>query len=120
MTKDMIPYHQMVAILTKPGEQIRADLTAEQCHLIHHTLGILGEAGEIVDTVKKHCIYNQPLNRENLIEELGDLEFYLEGLRQSVNISRGEVLDHNQDKLSKRYPNFQYSDVKAKERLDKQ
>ena len=36
-------------------------------------LGIAGEAGEIVDTIKKIVYHGHELNKEELIKELGDL-----------------------------------------------
>jgi hypothetical protein len=57
---------------------------------------------------------------ENVIEELGDLEFYMEGLRQELGISRDLTLDRNISKLSKRYHSATYSDSQAQERADKE
>ena len=82
-------------------------------------IGIAGEAGELLDAVKREAIYNKVLDRENVIEELGDLEFYMEGLRQRLNITREETLYHNKQKLSIRYQGLQYSDKSAHERADK-
>ena len=83
------------------------------------TIGISGEAGELLDAVKKAVIYRKPLDIKNVIEELGDLEFYMEGLRQGLNITRDEVLEANIAKLSVRYNGLKYSDVSAQERADK-
>lgn len=82
--------------------------------------GVAGEAGEIVDCVKRWTVYNKELNRENLIEELGDIEFYLEGIRQRVGITREETLIHNMNKLGVRYSSGSYSDEQAQNRADKE
>lgn len=84
------------------------------------TMGISGEAGELLDAIKKGVIYRKPLDRENIIEELGDIEFYLEGLRQQLHISREETLLANINKLSKRYEKLSYSNDAAQTRADKQ
>ena len=55
---------------------------------------------------------------DNIIEELGDLEFYMEGLRQLLGIYRPEVLKANLKKLRERYP-AGYSDSAAIDRADK-
>lgn len=89
--------------------------------LLHAAIGIGSESGEIQDTIKKVCIYGQPLegkHHENLIEELGDLEFYMQELRSLIGVTREETLLANIAKLEKRYPDG-YSDEKAKERKDK-
>lgn len=114
-----IVYGDMVKALTKPGQSILDSLGAEQAHIIHMTLGISGEAGEILDAVKKSAIYKKELDVENLIEELGDIEFYLEGLRQGLGITRELTIKANIAKLGKRYEGFKYSDKAAQERADK-
>ncbi len=80
--------------------------------------GIAGESGELLDAIKKHVIYNQPLDRDNVIEELGDLEYYAEGLRQCVGVTREETIARNIAKLTIRYGK-KYSDRAAHERADK-
>ena len=109
----------LVKALTKPGHDIRNEMTATNAHLIHMVIGISGEAGELLDAIKKATIYQKPLDMENIIEELGDLEFYMEGLRQKLFLTREEILAHNIQKLQKRYGE-KYSDKAAQERKDKQ
>ncbi len=119
MTPPLLPYPALVRYCVKPGDAIFATLTPEKAHMLHMLLGLAGEVGELIDGYKKHLIYNKPLDRENLIEELGDIEFYLEGFRQGLNISRQETIARNQDKLNKRYAEG-YSDIAAANRADKQ
>jgi NTP pyrophosphatase (non-canonical NTP hydrolase) len=114
-----INYGDMVATLAKPGDDILASLTPLKCHLWHMASCIPGEAGELFDAVKKHVIYNKPMDRLNVVEELGDLEFYMEGLRQGLGITREETLAANVAKLGERYKGLKYSDKAAQERADK-
>lgn len=109
----------MVAALAKNSNDILDSLNSNDCHLIHMVLGISGEAGELLDAIKKSVIYKKGLDMNNIIEELGDIEFYMEGLRQRLNISREETLTANKQKLLVRYANFKYSDKKAQDRSDK-
>ena len=95
------------------------NLTPEQANLWHMATGIGGEAGEVEDVIKKHVIYQKPLDVENVKEELGDLLFYMSNLMQSVGLSFEEVLQHNVDKLSVRYSSGKYSNTQAQERADK-
>ena len=111
---------ELVEDLFKPGVQIHHDLSADDCEIIHATLGVAGEAGEIVDAVKKFTVYRKPCDRDNLIEELGDMEFFLQALRKRLFISREETLEANVNKLSKRYSSGSYSDKQAQDRADKQ
>lgn len=112
-------YSTMVKAIMKPGYDIAADMTESDAHLIHMCMGISGEAGELLDAIKKAVIYKKPLDMENLIEELGDIEFYLEGLRSHLNVSRDDVIKANINKLSKRYSAGTYSDAQAINREDK-
>jgi NTP pyrophosphatase (non-canonical NTP hydrolase) len=86
--------------------------------LLHAAVGTSGEAGELLDAVKKHWVYNKPLDRTNVIEELGDLEFYMAAMRLVLGVSRDQVLQANVDKLCKRYP-AGYTDAAAAARADK-
>ena len=112
-------HEQMVRALAKPGHLVKAELTDENAHLLHMAVGIAGEAGELLDAIKKAAIYNKPLDLENVIEELGDLEFYMQGLRDQLHIERRTTIEHNINKLSKRYNSGSYSNQQAQERADK-
>lgn len=78
---------------------------------LHAAAGIAGEAGEILEIFKKYAFTNKPINRAELISELGDIEFYLQALRTVTNITRDEVLKANIKKLEGRHPDgFKNSD----------
>jgi NTP pyrophosphatase (non-canonical NTP hydrolase) len=114
-----ITHPELVKALVKPGETIARELTGSDANLWHMASCIPGEAGELFDAVKKRVIYRKILDRDNVIEELGDLEFYLEGLRQELGITREECLQANIHKLSKRYMDLKYSNQAAQARADK-
>lgn len=98
---------------------VRPKLGSKQADLLHMAVGIAGEAGELLQAVLSHIFNNEPIDTENLIEELGDLEFFLEGLRQNQNIPRDVTISSNISKLSVRYSSGTYSDVQAQDRADK-
>lgn len=110
---------KMVAALVKDGRLIASEMTANKAHLWHMATGIAGEAGELLDAIKKSVIYGKELDMENVVEELGDLEFYMEGLRQALFLLREQTLEYNIDKLSTRYAGLQYTDSAAIDRADK-
>lgn len=116
---EMMTHPELVQALCKDGRTILSQMTSRDAHLIHMVLGISGEAGELLDAIKKSVIYLRPLDIPNIIEELGDLEFYMEGLRERLNITREQVLQDNINKLTIRYGKM-YSDKSANERKDKQ
>ena len=115
-----INHAEMVKVLCKSGETIAQELTGSDAHTLHMAVGISGESGELLDAVTKATIYRKPIDHENVIEELGDLEFYMEGLRQGLNITREETLEANIAKLGKRYEGLTYSDTAAQVRADKE
>ena len=108
----------LVLKLAKPGADIIASLTPEKADLLHMAVGVSGEAGELLDAVKKHVVYNKPLDVNNVVEELGDIEFYMAKIRASLFLTRREILQHNLDKLTKRYGE-KYTDAAAQARADK-
>ena len=112
-------YGRFVESRTKPGEEIVAEMTPFKAHLLHMALGAMTEVGEIGTTIKAHVFYGKELDLENLTEEFGDLEFYIEGLRSKLEIYRSQVLAHNVKKLSKRYAKG-YSNEAAINRADKE
>lgn len=112
-------YASFVASLVKPGSKIKEDVTPEGLHLWHMATGVAGEAGELLDAIKKHVVYKKPLDVHNVVEELGDLEFYMEAVRAAIGVTREEVVAQNVEKLSKRYPSGSYSNEQAQNRADK-
>ena len=94
-------------------------LTPQQAELLHAAIGLAGEAGELLDTVRKHVFDGQPMDRENVIEEIGDLGFFIEAFLQIIGVSREEIEQRNMAKLSKRYEGG-YTDQQAQERKDKE
>ena len=119
MKELLTQFEKMTLALAKDGAVIKQEITPEQANLLHMAVGVSGEAGELLDAVKKHVIYQKPLDVENVKEELGDLLFYMTNLMQSVGLSFEEVLQHNVDKLSVRYSSGKYSNSQAQERADK-
>ena len=119
MKELLTQFEKMTLALAKDGSVIKQEITPEQANLLHMAVGVSGEAGELLDAIKKHVVYQKPLDVENVKEELGDLLFYMSNLMQSIGLSFEEVLQHNVDKLSVRYSSGSYSNKQAQERADK-
>ena len=73
----MNEYNEMVKALAKPGQNIINDLTPESAHNLHMVVGITGEVGELFEAIRD--------GDDNIVEELGDIEFFFEGLQQGIN-----------------------------------
>ncbi len=76
--------------------------TKEQ--LMNMALGISGESGEIADIFKKVFFQGHELSVEEVVDELGDLMFYIVNLCTLLDIDMTDVLQENIDKLQARYP----------------
>lgn len=105
--------------LVKSPERIMSDLTPGKVNLLHVSFGLGTEVGELQDAIKKHVINGKPLDRKNVVEELGGILFYYEAILQSVGVTMDEVRQFNMDQLAARFPQG-YSDEAARARLDKQ
>lgn len=134
------------AFLYKDGGLPRLD-SALECHKYHMVLGMAGEVGELLDCLKK-LVYNKVLDLDNLVEELGDFEFYYKGfcfverteeqilpieqhslklikgwfqvIKNCYGITQTQLEQANIQKLSKRYQQLTYSDEAAQIRADKE
>lgn len=119
---EMVRYDQFVRALFK-----KEDFAL----MAHHAKGgCCEEAGELSDAIKRHVTYGYSLDkimepqtgqtlRGRIIEELGDLRFYMQAVANLYGISEPEILQANADKLSKRYKGLKYSNTAAQERADK-
>ena len=115
-------YPEYVASITKPSSEIRESLSPEKCNLIHVAMGLSGEAGEYLDTIKKWAIYDKVLTEDminNLHEEIGDLLFFIMAHCNHFNVSINELMQMNREKLEARYHEGKYSNEQAQQRADK-
>lgn len=71
--------------------------------VLNGVLGLAGESGECCDIVKKNRFQGHELNREHLIEELGDVMWYIAETASGLGVTLEEVAQYNLDKLHKRY-----------------
>lgn len=111
-------FETMVSRLVKPGQDILDTITPQKMDALHMAVGVAGEAGEVLDEIKKIVMYNRPVTTEKIVKELGDLEFYMEGLRQKLGITREETLIGNIEKLDGDRYKDGYSDDAANARTD--
>ena len=113
------PYEQFVQSIVKPGHDILVQLTPLQASILHMAVGVSGEAGELLDAIKKHAVYQKQLDFDNVREEVGDILFYLTGLLNELGLTINECMEANVEKLSKRYPEKMYTNAAAIARADK-
>ncbi len=94
-------------------------MPTEPDNLMHAAAGISGEAGELLDAVKKTWAYGKPIDMANVREELGDIMFYVTSMMNLLGLDEEEIIWENVAKLEARYPGLMYSDKAAIARADK-
>ena len=104
---------ELVDALTKSGAQLMDEQSPSYRHLNHMCLGLAGEVGELVDAIKRKTIYRKELDLARVIEELGGIEFYLEGIRVELGIARDTAIKAGIAKFNLWYPVGGYSGNKA-------
>ena len=72
--------------------------------LANAALGLTGEAGEVADIIKKHLYQGHDLYPSEVIEELGDVLWYVALMADYFNVTLGFVMQQNITKLKARYP----------------
>jgi NTP pyrophosphatase (non-canonical NTP hydrolase) len=80
------------------------DLYSDQARLAIAGLGLAGEAGEVVDYLKKVVGHGHKLDRDKLVKELGDVLWYVAEICSAINADMSDVAQQNIDKLKARYP----------------
>ena len=73
--------------------------------LVNGALGLCGESGEFADAVKKQMFQGHDLDIPHLIEELGDIAWYIAVASHALGYKLEDVLTINIEKLKRRYPN---------------
>ncbi len=89
---------------------------------MHAVIGMTDEMGELSEILKRALYYGDRIDNDHILEELGDMMFYimLECMRQAavrgmlVSEVFQRVLDGNVSKLKKRFPEG-FSEAKATE-----
>lgn len=72
--------------------------------LANYALGMVCEAGEVGDILKKHVFHGHELDIDEIKKELGDTLWYMSNICNVLEIELDEVAKMNIEKLLKRYP----------------
>ena len=80
---------------------------------LHMVLGIVTEAGELADIYKKTFAYGKPFDEIAVVEELGDLMWYVMNLVNLLDLDFNKILETNIEKLKSRYPEGYFDSQRA-------
>lgn len=78
-----ITHPDLVRTLAKSGVDILASLTPAKCHLWHMGSCVSSECGELLEAF----FIPGTIEKDNICEELGDIFFYTQGIRQEFEPS---------------------------------
>ena len=77
-------------------------VTEGNTRLVENTLGLVGEAGEVAEKVKKYLRDDTKVSQKEIVKELGDVIFYATALSNYFYSNLEEVMQVNVDKLDDR------------------
>ena len=77
-------------------------ITSGRDRLLENTLGLIGEAGEVSEKVKKNVRGDGPLDNQAVAKELGDVLFYLVALAAHLGYTLEDIIGINVEKLEGR------------------
>jgi NTP pyrophosphatase (non-canonical NTP hydrolase) len=82
---------------------INPALTDDQ-RLLDAAAGLAEEAGEVLGHVRKHVMQGRALDRDAVVEELGDALWCLAIAAHALGVPLSEVAHVNEEKLRARHP----------------
>ena len=89
----------------REAARTRNPALAERDRLIDAASGLAEESGEVLGLVRKHVMLGKPLDRQQLVHELGDALWCLAAVASDLGVTLDEVAEANVAKLRARHPN---------------
>lgn len=74
----------------------------EKHAIVYPALGMMGEAGEVSEKVKKWLRGDRELDKPELVKEIGDVLWYITALADDLGYTLTNVAEMNIEKLSSR------------------
>ena len=87
-------------------------------NVLYAAIGICGEAGEVSELVKKYAYHGHAIDKDHLARELGDVLWYVSYMANLFGYSLGEIMEMNQEKLAKRYPDGKVDEERSRNRKE--
>jgi len=76
-------------------------ITSGDFRLVENTLGLVGEAGEVAEKIKKY-FRDEDYSQEDIVKELGDVLFYITALANHIGSDLDTIMTTNINKLQDR------------------
>ena len=87
-----------------PNDWLKEPLSERDTRLLHAALGMLTEVAELADTLLQTVLHKKELDVVNVMEELGDIEWYRAIPLRVLGLDEGQIRKANIYKLLARYP----------------
>lgn len=113
-----LPNKDYIPVIDKLKLHELTPATNSLMRILHAGIGMSGETGEVLDSLKKSLMYGKDIDIKNLKEECGDILWYMALLLDEIDSDFEEVMDQNIKKLKLRYPEG-FTEKDALERKDK-
>ena len=115
---DVLRFESNTEIFQREARRSLRDDLPYEAMCSNMCMGLAGEIGEVIDIMKKHIYQGKELDITDVIEEVGDVLWYIANFCNINNITMDECMESNIKKLRKRFPNG-FTTKDANERKDK-
>lgn len=75
----------------------------DMTRMLHGAIGAVTESGELIDALKKTIYYGKPLDKVNIVEEVGDIMWYLALILRELDMTFEDAAQININKLRSRF-----------------
>ncbi len=96
-------YQKLALVTEKTPTFLTDDKGNHGARLLHGAIGICTEAGELQDAIKKNLIYGKPLDGTNIMEECGDILWYVALCLDASGYTMEQAMERNIAKLKARF-----------------
>jgi NTP pyrophosphatase (non-canonical NTP hydrolase) len=101
-----------IALCKRTESPKQPPIAADATRLLHAAMGMSTEAAEFLDALKKSYFYGRALDHTNLLEEIGDMLWYIAIALDVLGSDFETEMDRVIRKLRTRFPEA-YNDVDA-------
>jgi NTP pyrophosphatase (non-canonical NTP hydrolase) len=95
-------YQNAMMQFVRYPDGLSPDLDKSQLDIYHAAFGLASEVGEVGDALKRDLAYGKPYDKLNLLEEAGDILWYVSLLCHGAGFTLQQAAEANIAKLLKR------------------
>ena len=88
----------------RDAARTRNPALSDRDRLLDAASGLAEESGEVLGLVRKHLMQGRPLERDAMLQELGDVLWCLAAVASDAGVTLDQVAEANLAKLRARHP----------------